>query len=162
MTAYPFMRFYFGDYMAKARHLTTTQHGAYFLILMAMWANHGYLPDDDNELAAVTGLRLDRWKRMRPRLARLLTFTEGRVTQSRLLEEWHRAEQTRVNCVLSGASGGRAKALKYNVRDVAIAKRSGGYPEPYRKKEGDEKKEQRSDAQKLLEALDKRENPLKH
>ena len=74
-------------YLADTGHLRgATQHGAYLLILMAMWrSKDGTLAGDDASLAAVTRLTLDKWRRIAPVICALLKKdSDGRVTQKRI------------------------------------------------------------------------------
>ncbi len=63
----PWMPLYVGDYLGDTGHLTTTQHGAYLLLMMHYWRK-GELPDDDRQLSKITKLPLKTWCEYRPTL----------------------------------------------------------------------------------------------
>jgi uncharacterized protein YdaU (DUF1376 family) len=58
------MPLYVGDYLRDTRDLNTLQHGAYLLLIMHYWQHDG-LPNDDARLAAITGLSVAQWRRIR-------------------------------------------------------------------------------------------------
>lgn len=58
------MPLYVGDYLGDTGHLTTSQHGAYLLLMMHYWRKGG-LPDEDEQLSAITKLPLNIWKTYR-------------------------------------------------------------------------------------------------
>ena len=62
MATLPYMQFYVGDYLADTSHLSTTEHGAYLLLIFAYWRNGGPLPNDDERLARIAGLSLSEWE----------------------------------------------------------------------------------------------------
>jgi uncharacterized protein YdaU (DUF1376 family) len=58
------MPLYVGDYLRDTRDLNTLQHGAYLLLIMHYW-QHDALPTDDARLAAIAGLSVAQWRRIR-------------------------------------------------------------------------------------------------
>jgi len=64
MSKRAWMPLYVGDYLGDTGHLTTSQHGAYLLLMMHYWRKGG-LPDDDEQLSAITKLPLNIWKSYR-------------------------------------------------------------------------------------------------
>ena len=58
------MPLYVGDYLRDTRDLNTLQHGAYLMLIMHYW-QHGALPQDEARLAAIAGLSVAQWRRIR-------------------------------------------------------------------------------------------------
>lgn len=90
MSAKPAAIPFFGDaYLADTTHLTTEEHGAYFLLMLAAWRQDDCgLPDDDKKLARIAGLTARKWTSISNTI-RGFWFTEnGRIYQPRLLKEW--------------------------------------------------------------------------
>lgn len=76
-------------YLRDTTHLTTEEHGAYFLLLMAAWGSDDCtLPHDERRLAALTKMTVARWRKIAPSVLEFWTIDRGRITQKRLLKEW--------------------------------------------------------------------------
>jgi len=134
MSKAPSMPMYWDAYIADTTHLTTEEHGAYLLLLGAMWRRNGWVPDDAKDLARILGLTVAKWKRTKERLSGFLIFENGHITQKKLLETWEiTQEKIQVNA-RNGAKGGRAKANNPKDLDQANAKislkRKATMPEP--------------------------------
>lgn len=104
-------------YLADTTELTTQEHGAYFLLLIAMWRAGGYVPDDDAKLARFTRLTLRQWTIVRQSLSEFLTIENGSVTQGRLLDELEKARGRSKKA----AESARAKYRKTNKLNGANA-----------------------------------------
>jgi uncharacterized protein YdaU (DUF1376 family) len=113
MAEFPSLPLWTDAYLSDTRHLSTTEHGAYLLLLMTAWRTPDCsLPDDDKMLARWAGLDGRRWSQIKPQVMAMWTLEGNCWTQKRLSKEasWVRknAEAKRA----SGSAGGRAKALK--------------------------------------------------
>lgn len=100
------MPIYIGDYLADTAMLSTEQHGAYLLMLMAYWKN-GPLPDDDEILANITRLPIDRWKKTRGLLLGFFSVIDGFLINRRADEEKEKADAFLAKQRSNGAKGGR-------------------------------------------------------
>lgn len=91
----------FGDaYLADTTHLTTEEHGAYFLLMLAAWRqNDCHLNNDDRQLARIVGLSPRKWASIRSTVLAFWQLSGERIFQARLLKEWHfvraKSEQNR-------------------------------------------------------------------
>lgn len=122
MSAAPFMQFYVADYLGDTQHLTTEQHGAYLLLLMAMWRSEGKLPNDTGKLARIARVGLRRWHIVAKEVMPFFEVDGDFITQKRLVEEHKKAVSISEKRSASGKLGGRAKSLKNNDTDEANAK----------------------------------------
>jgi uncharacterized protein YdaU (DUF1376 family) len=101
-------------YLADTGHLSTFEHGAYFLILMAMWRSpDGTVADDDVYLSRAARTTLDRWKRIATNIRALLTVKGDRITQKRLQSERRKVESQNTGQLTGQLTGRPAKPLKH-------------------------------------------------
>lgn len=111
-------------YLADTGHLSTLQHGAYLLLLMAMHRSEdGWLPGDDNYLARASRLTLGRWKQMATTIRALLIETGGRVSQKRVQKDRRAAALSPGVGIPSENPSRPAKPLKSNGPDSKPAPR---------------------------------------
>lgn len=80
---------FFGDaYLADTTHLTTEEHGAYFLLMLAAWRQPDCaLPDDDRKLARIAGVSQQKWRSIKATVMDFWTLEKGRFHQARLSKE---------------------------------------------------------------------------
>lgn len=89
MAQYPAMPFWTDAYLGDTHDLTTIEHGAYLLLLFAMWRAGGALPNDDRKLAKVARLNSQQWARLRDTIMEFMTVSADglTITQGRLADE---------------------------------------------------------------------------
>jgi len=119
MSQAPSMPVFWDAYLADTTHLSTEEHGAYLLLLGAMWRRNGSVPDDDRDNARITGLTPAKWRRIKARLAPLLTFSDDEITQKKLQKTWKETQEKIEKNRINGAKGGRPKTHKNNVLRLA-------------------------------------------
>ncbi|HEX3412834.1 MAG TPA: DUF1376 domain-containing protein [Stellaceae bacterium] len=103
----PWMPFWPRDYLGDTQHLTTAQHGAYFLLILHYWT-HGGLPDDDRELATITRMPLATWRKIRSVIA---PFFGPGWRHDRIERDLVAADQVSERRRLAGSIGGTASAI---------------------------------------------------
>jgi uncharacterized protein YdaU (DUF1376 family) len=96
------MPLYVGDYLRDTRDLNTLQHGVYLLLIMHYW-QHDALPTDDARLAAIAGLSVAQWRRIREPVQ--AKFTEG-WKHKRIEAELAKLDRAVMQRRLAGRSGG--------------------------------------------------------
>lgn len=82
-----YMPIYIGDYMADTNELSTEEHGAYLLLLMAAWRRDGRLPSDHERLARLAVVAPARWMRIWGMIGRFFKLDGDAYVQPRLLRE---------------------------------------------------------------------------
>jgi uncharacterized protein YdaU (DUF1376 family) len=103
----PWMPLYVGDYLGDTGHLTTTQHGAYLLLMMHYWRK-GELPDGDRQLCKIAKLPLKTWCEYRATLQDF--FYEG-WKHKRIDAELERMMRVSAKRAIAGQKGGLGSAL---------------------------------------------------
>lgn len=116
------MPFYVADYLADTTHLTTEQHGAYVLLILACWKRGGFLPDDDQQLAAICRLTPAAWRRHRGVLAEFFSTVGSELVHGRVQREVERAREITEKRRIAGLQGGRPpKQIESNPKANGIA-----------------------------------------
>jgi len=111
----------FGDaYLADTTHLTTEQHGAYLLLLIAAWRQPNCdLPNDDKKLARIAGLSPQKWRSSKETILEFWTVDGDRIFQKRQVREreWvsQKSDTNRKNSVEGWK---RRKALASDQQDT--------------------------------------------
>ena len=146
MSKAPAMPMYWDAYLADTTHLTTEEHGAYMLLLAAMWRRNGAVPDDDKDNARILGLTPAKWRKIKARFMVTISgfvVENDTITQEKLRKTWENTQEKIDKNRKNGAKGGRATSSKTNDLSQANAANSQERkpsipepePEPERKRE---------------------------
>lgn len=88
------MWLHIGDYRRDTNHLTSSEHGSYLLLLMALWTAGGQLPMDPAVLARSAGVTPRRWGKLSKTLLPFFASDGKVMIHKRLLLELERATET--------------------------------------------------------------------
>ena len=103
-----------GDYLADTGHLSTTQHGAYLLLLMHYWRKRG-LPEDDKQLAAIAKLPLRIWLDNKETLQAF--FFSGWL-HKRVESELEKRANVSAKRAVAGSRGGLKSQMNHMLREA--------------------------------------------
>jgi uncharacterized protein YdaU (DUF1376 family) len=103
------MPLWIGAYLGDTMRLTTIQHGAYLLLLMAYWRDRAPLPDDDDELRSITKASKEEWKKMRPVLAKFFRVDNGVWWHKRIERELEHASERNAKAKSKAKAGAQAR-----------------------------------------------------
>ncbi|MBL4838138.1 MAG: DUF1376 domain-containing protein [Kordiimonadaceae bacterium] len=109
MSQAPAMPMYWDAYLADTTHLSAEEHGAYLLLMAAMWRRNGFVPDDDVDNARILKVSKGKWRKIKTRLDPFLEYTAQGITQKKLQKTWIRTQEIIAKNRLNGAKGGRPK-----------------------------------------------------
>lgn len=101
--------FYVGDYLRDTGRLTTEAHGAYLLLLCDYWTMAKPLPDDNDQLAAITRLPPEKWVKLRPILAGFFKVDGGLWRHKRVEIELQRAKSISRSRAKAGSQGAETR-----------------------------------------------------
>ena len=103
MSKIHWMKFYPGDYLRDTMHLSTEEHGAYLLILMASWTSGGVV--EEQNLPNISLLGVKKWNQVAPKISPFFTVENGKWTHPRVQRELLKAEEAHRIQVESGKRG---------------------------------------------------------
>jgi len=114
MSKAPAMPMYWDAYIADTTHLTIEEHGAYMMLLGAMWRRDGSIPNDDKDIARILGVTVSKWKKIKRRLSDFLTIEADKISQEKLQKVWEKTQEKIAKNSVNGSKGGRPKVNKNN------------------------------------------------
>lgn len=144
MSAKSWMPFYVADYLADTGHLTTSEHGAYLLLIFHYW-QRGALPNDDSRLAGIARLSLSEWLAIRSTVKEF--FSEG-WRHARVDSEKATSLERHERRVNAGRRGGEAKAASSNASAAPVATLEQGHTQPQPQPQPQLKPEKKAPAKK--------------
>jgi len=108
--SFAFMPLYTGDYLRDTQHLSCSEHGIYFKLLMYCWDQRGPAPVDERKLCGIVNARSsDEIEALRRVLTDFFTRMEDGWYNHRMDREVQRAAALSERLSTAGAKGGRKR-----------------------------------------------------
>ena len=104
------MPLYIGDYLKDTAHLTTIEHGAYFLLLMHAWTQGGELPADPKRLRVIAKMSLREWRSSESQLMLFWDNVDGVLRNPRLDRELANARANSEQRKAAGKASAEARS----------------------------------------------------
>jgi uncharacterized protein YdaU (DUF1376 family) len=124
------MRLYWGDYSRKTRHLKrAVEHGAYLLLIGALWDANGKIPADDASVAAHAQLTAREWALLKPKIMPFFRIVKGHLTHKRVNEELANYRATISKRKIAGKMGSSVTNGKRTRSGAANARQMPTYSE---------------------------------
>lgn len=114
------MPLWIGAYLADTQTLTTTQHGAYLLLLMAYWRARAPLLDDDEALRSVVKADRAEWRKLRLAVVRFFKVADGVWWHKRVEAEIADAEKRKAGAVGKAQAAAKARWKQPNADAPSI------------------------------------------
>lgn len=110
------MPLYIGHYMRDTAHLSTTQHGAYLLLIMACWTRGGRLKFDHSQLASIVKMRPEHWRKIWPVLEQFFELEGSEIIQRRVAKEAEKSKEISDKRRRAGAMGGSKRVANASAK----------------------------------------------
>jgi len=117
MSVIPYMPLYIADYLADAAHLTTTEHGAYLLLIMNYWQRGKPLDNSNGRLANVARMSNEEWAKIEPTLAEFFDIDGDQWSHKRIERE---LEHFRTKSDKAKAAGKASAQRRSNGRSTDV------------------------------------------
>lgn len=105
------MPFFVGDYLRDTMHLSTEEHGAYLLLIMACWNSDGKVKNTDKHCSSIARVTLEQWASIKDAILPFFLEKDGFLIHDKVSRIKAEASQKYEKRKEAGAKGGRAKSL---------------------------------------------------
>jgi len=112
MSALPYIPLFVADYLADTSHLSTTEHGAYLLLIMNYWQRGSALPSGDAHLCRIARLTAKEWASVKPSIAPFFEETDGEWRHGRIEAELAKVRSKSKTRAKAGKASAEAKAQR--------------------------------------------------
>jgi uncharacterized protein YdaU (DUF1376 family) len=112
MSALPYIPLFVADYLADTSHLSTTEHGAYLLLIMNYWQRGSALPAGDGQLCRIARLTAKEWAAVKPSIAPFFEDVDGEWRHGRIEAELAKVRSKSETRAKAGKASAEAKAQR--------------------------------------------------